>query len=73
MDLPIRPLCPQAVLIPGCVRSAAVLLGGLSDVAIAVRGGLQAGDLFAGVKRDQIHAHIYSGGSKKCLTHLLSG
>lgn len=41
MDLPIRPP-------PGCAdtricRSAAVLLGGLPDVTIAARGGLQAG------------------------------
>lgn len=64
VDLPIRPLCPQAVLIPECVRSAVALLGGLSDVAIAVRGRPQAGDVFVGVKSDQIHAHIYSEGQR---------
>ncbi len=49
MDLPIRPQCPPAVLIPGCV------LGGLSVVAVAVGGRLQAGDVFVfvEVKSDQ--------------------
>lgn len=44
--LPIRLLCPQALLIQGWVCSAAVLLGGLSNVAITVKCRLQAGDVF---------------------------
>lgn len=49
-DLPIRPLCPQAVLIPGCVVLLPPGLGCLSDVAIAVRGRLQAGGVLVDVK-----------------------
>lgn len=47
---------PPGMLIPGCARSAA-----LSDVAIVVKVGLSAGDIFIGVT-----SHFYPTFLKSC-------